>query len=90
MTITLDITPQVGAELTRQATLEGRRLETYAAGILEEASRNRASADQCPATGEHPKDKGRKSLVEVCAMVAGLTDDLDFSRSPWTERPVDF
>jgi hypothetical protein len=27
--------------------------------------------------------------VEVCAMVRGLTDDVDFSRNPSTGRPVD-
>jgi hypothetical protein len=31
----------------------------------------------------------RGSLVEVCAMVRGLTEDVDFSRNPATDRPVD-
>jgi hypothetical protein len=27
--------------------------------------------------------------VEVCAMVRGLTEDVDFSRNPSTDRPVE-
>ena len=36
----------------------------------------------------HRKREGQRSLVEVCAMVKGLTDDVDFSRNPSTGRPV--
>jgi hypothetical protein len=36
-----------------------------------------------------PKPATCKGLVEVCAMVSGLTDDLDFSRNPSTVRPLD-
>jgi len=32
---------------------------------------------------------GRKSLVEVCDPVRGLTDDIDFSRNPSRARPID-
>lgn len=31
-----------------------------------------------------------RSLIEVCAMVQGLTDDLDLSRDPSPGRPVSF
>jgi hypothetical protein len=37
MTITLDITPEVEAELARQAAVHGSAVETYAASLLEEA-----------------------------------------------------
>jgi hypothetical protein len=37
MTITVDITPEVQAELARQATAQGRALEAYAASLLEQA-----------------------------------------------------
>ena len=30
-----------------------------------------------------------QGLVEVCAMVSGLTDDVDFSRNPSTGRQLD-
>jgi hypothetical protein len=38
MTITVDITPEVHAELARQAAAHGRAIEVYAAGLLEEAA----------------------------------------------------
>jgi hypothetical protein len=37
MTITVDITPEVQAELARQAAAQGRAVEAYAASLLEEA-----------------------------------------------------
>lgn len=37
MTITVDIRPEVQAELARQAAAHGRALEAYAASLLEEA-----------------------------------------------------
>lgn len=39
MTITVDITPEVEAELARQAAARGRAVEAYAAILLEEAVR---------------------------------------------------
>ncbi|MGB7760295.1 MAG: hypothetical protein WBL61_10730 [Bryobacteraceae bacterium] len=39
MTITVDITPEVQAELARQAVAHGRALEAYAASLLEGAVR---------------------------------------------------
>jgi plasmid stability protein len=37
VTITVDVTPQVQAELARQAAAHGRAIEVYAATLLEEA-----------------------------------------------------
>jgi hypothetical protein len=37
MTITVDIRPEVEAELARQAAAHGRALEAYAASLLEDA-----------------------------------------------------
>ena len=37
MTITVDITPEVQAELARQAAAQGRAVEVYAASLLEDA-----------------------------------------------------
>ena len=42
MTITVDIRPEVQAELARQAAAHGRALEAYAASLLEDAARLRA------------------------------------------------
>ncbi|MGA2183058.1 MAG: hypothetical protein ABSH47_08520 [Bryobacteraceae bacterium] len=38
MTITVDIRPEVQAELARQAAAHGSAIETYAASLLEEAA----------------------------------------------------
>ncbi len=38
MTITIDIRPEVQAELARQAAARGSAIETYAARLLEEAA----------------------------------------------------
>jgi len=80
MTITVDIRPEVQAELARQAASRGTRIEAYAASLLEEAV-------QLPIGAVRPS-QGR-SLVEVCAMVRGLADDLDLSRNPSMGRAVD-
>jgi hypothetical protein len=77
MTITVDITPEVSAALARQAAEHGREVESYAASLIEEAVRPTTEA---VTDTEKPEREGGKSLVEVCAMVRGLTDDLDFSR----------
>jgi hypothetical protein len=79
MTITVDIQPEVQAELARQAAAQGRPIEAYAASLLEEAIHHPAGA---ATNAEKQKWEGGRSLVEVCAMVRGLTDDVDFSRDP--------
>ena len=85
MTITVDIRPEVEAELARQAAVQGRAIEAVAATLLEEA----VHLPSGTASGhEKPKHGERRSLVEVCAMVRGLTADVDFSRNPSTGRPV--
>jgi hypothetical protein len=85
MTITVDIRPEVQAELVRQAAASGSAIEAYAASLLEEAVE--VPAEPLTAT-EKQNGEGRKSLVEVCAMVRGLANDVDFSRNPSTRRPV--
>jgi hypothetical protein len=86
VTITVDIRPEVQAELARQAAAFGRALEAHAASLLEEAA-HLATAELNDT--ETRKREGRRSLVEVCAMVRGLTEDVDFSRNPSTDRPVE-
>jgi hypothetical protein len=86
MTITVDIRPEVQTELARQAASHGSAIEDYAATLLEEAVHLPV---EMPANAEKRKREGRKSLVEVCAMVRGPTDDVDFSRNPSTDRPVE-
>jgi hypothetical protein len=81
MTITVDIKPEVQAELARQAASSGKPVEEYAASLLEGAL--------CPPTAyAAPR---AKNLVELFAPIRGLFADgeLDFSRNPSTGRPVD-
>ena len=79
MTITIDIRPEVQAELARQAASHGSAIEDYATSLLEEAAH---------LPHERRSPEGRTSLVEVCAMVRGLTDDVDFSRNSSEGRPA--
>lgn len=79
MTITIDIRPEVHAELARQAASRGSAVEDYATSLLEEAAH---------LPHERRSPEGRTNLVEVCALVRGLTDGLDFSRNPSAGRPV--
>ena len=82
MTITVDIRPEVQAELARQAAAHGSELESYAASLLEEAAHVPAAAPS-----------KAKNLVELFEPVRGLLtdDEIDslFSRNPSTSRPLD-
>lgn len=84
MTITLEIRPEVQAELARQAAVQGRAIEAVAAALLEEAVHVPEAA---------PVRTPAKNLVELFEPVRGLlTDkeiDLMFRRNPSTARPVD-
>ncbi len=85
MTITLDLKPEVQAELSRRAASQGRAFEAYAVSLLEEAAR-------LPAEGQVPRRKrppGRKSLVELFAESPLIGLDLDFSRNRSAGRTVD-
>ena len=84
MTMLIEIKPEVQAELSRQAAAQGVDVNAYAASLLEEAVH--LPAEQAKGKTER---RTEQSLVEVCAMVRGLTDDVDFSRNSSTGRPVD-
>lgn len=84
MTITLNIRPEVQAELARQAASQGRALEAVAATLLEEAVRvPPPEASKAPA----------KTLVELSEPVRDLLTDEEidvlFRRNPSTGRPID-
>jgi len=85
MTIVVEIRPEVQAELARQAASRGNAIEDYAATLLEEAVH--LPGETPIHTGKRSREGG--SLVEVCAIVRGLTDDVDFSRNPSTDRASD-
>lgn len=83
MTISVDIGPEVQAELARQAAAHGRALEAYDASLLEEAARVRP---------EQLALRTGQELIDACAKVRGLFTDEEvdtlFNRS--FARPVDF
>ena len=85
MSITVDIRPEVEAELARQAAAQGRAIEAYAASLLEEAA-------HVPPP-QLPRRTGR-DLIDASAKVRGLLTDEEvdtlFSRKPSFARPVDF
>jgi hypothetical protein len=69
MTITIDIRPEVEAELARQADARGCAIESYAASLIEEAV-------QLPAA--YPTSTA-KDMVELFAPLRGL--NLNFERT---------
>ena len=94
MTITVDIRPEVQAELARQAAAQGRALEAYAASLLEDAAH--VPAKRLPGdllTGEESRAAKAANLMELFEPMRGLLSDEEvdtlFSRNPSTGRPVD-
>lgn len=78
MTITLDIRPEVQAELARRAAAEGRPIESYAATLLEEAV-------HLPAL--EPPQPAAKDMVELFAPLRGL--NIDFERDRDAGRDIE-
>jgi hypothetical protein len=78
MTITVDIRPEVQAELARQAAASGMGIDAYAASLLEEAA-------HLPAGG-HPAPPA-KDMVELFAPLRGL--NLDFERDRDAGRDIE-
>jgi hypothetical protein len=72
MTITVDLKPEVQAELARQAALLGKPVEAHAATVLEE------SVGLPPA---HPVPIA-KNMVELFAPLRGLDIDFDRDKDP--------
>jgi hypothetical protein len=84
MSITVDIRPEIQAELARQAAAQGRAIEAVAADLLEEAL-------HLPET--FPARASAKNLMELSEPVRGLltNEEIDtiFRRNPSTARPID-
>ena len=80
MTITLDIRPEVRAELARQASAQGRALEAYAASLLE-------NAVHIPmGSARSQNDISQSSLRELFESVRGLADDVECQGSCASSR----
>ena len=81
MSITLDLQPEIEQGLLAQARAKGVSLTDYVQEIVaREAHVPKPSASV--RTGQE--------LIDACASVRGLADDLDIARNPSTGRPVDF
>ena len=78
MTMRIDISPEEQAAYEAQARTEGLSLEDWLKKLADERAGR-------PAPGA---SQGQK-LVEACAKVRGLMDDLDFSRNRSAARPID-
>jgi hypothetical protein len=95
MTITVDIRPEVRAELARQAAANGMEIDAYAASLLEAAVHLPAGQPQVcelkdqTAQAKCPRPAGRKSLMELFAESPFKGLDLDFERDPDTGRDVE-
>ena len=69
MTITVDLRPEVQAELARQAAAHGRAIEAHAASLLEEAV-------HLPAETERPafdKERARAAGQRIRELRKGVT-----------------
>jgi hypothetical protein len=69
MTITVDIRPEVQAELARQAAAHGRALEAYAASLLEDAVHLPAETNE-PA---FDKERARAAGARIRELRKGVT-----------------
>ena len=81
MTITLDLKPDIEAELARQAAANGVRVETYVTGLLEEAASHRPSSP----VDDNVRPEAR-DMVELFAPLRGM--NLDFERDRDTGRDI--
>jgi hypothetical protein len=69
MTITIDIRPEVQAELTRQAALHGSAIETYAASLLEQAAHLPSGANQ----SSFDKGRAQAAAARIRELRQGVT-----------------
>ena len=76
MTITINIKPEVQAELSRQAAAQGLEVSDYAAGLLEEATH--ASAAQKRLSRDQLK-KTLQDIAQFSHKIPSLPDEA-FSR----------
>jgi hypothetical protein len=83
MTITVDIKPEVQAELERKAAACGVDVPAYVATLIEQAAQPEAVRPK------YRRPAGRKSLAQLFAEspFAGL--DMDFERDPDLGRDIE-
>jgi hypothetical protein len=95
VTITVDIRPEVQAELARQADAQGQPIEVVAAALLEGAVNPISAQQPAAATAEptQPERRTGQALIDAFAEIRGLLTDEEidrmFTRNPSGARPVD-
>jgi len=77
MTITVEISPQVQAELARQAEAHGRAIEAYVATLIEDAIRPSAASNS---SSEHfmrvdRLEKALREIAEFSHKIPALPDE---------------
>jgi hypothetical protein len=95
MTITVEIRPEVQAELARQAAAQGQPVEVVAAALLEGAVNPTSAQQPAGATAEptQPEHCTGQALIDAFAEIRGLLTDEEidrmFARNLSGARPVD-
>jgi hypothetical protein len=91
MTITVEVRPEVEAELARRASMRGRPVEAYVATLLEEAVHLPPAnpPQEQTAQPKDPRPPGRKSLAQLFAESPFRGLDLDFERDRDLGRDVE-
>lgn len=90
MTITIDVRPEVEAELARQASKRGKPVDAYVAMLLEEAAQVApAHPPQEQTAPKRQRSPGRKSLAQLFAESPFRGLDLDFERDSDLGRDVE-
>jgi hypothetical protein len=72
MTITVDIAPEVQAELARQAAAHGRAIEAYAASLLEEAAHLPAGTNRL---NQDSLERTLREMAQSSHKIPSLTDE---------------
>lgn len=90
MTITIEIKPEVEAELATQAAARGMDVPAYAATLLEQAAQSAPvePQDHAPSPNRQ-RPPGRKSLAQLFAESPFKGLDLDFERDQDLGRDIE-
>ena len=80
MTITVDITPEVQAELARQAAVQGRPVEVVALALLERAVHPISAHQPAAAEPTLPERRTGQALIDAFAEIRGLLSDEEIDR----------
>jgi hypothetical protein len=83
MTLTVDITPEVQAEIARQAAAHGRAIEAYAASLLEGAVRPSAGAGRL---SQDRLENTFREMAEFSHKVPVLPDEAFTRESLYRDR----